>query len=105
MVHIRNLGFRSNLRVNQRQMVNTGDSFRQTLARVMFGEHRLSLQVGGFDEIAVNNQKASDTGTRQAFGLRRSQRTATDDDGTRARKTLLSRLANAIKKYLPAITL
>jgi hypothetical protein len=86
-------------------MIHTGDRFRQTLARVSFGEHRLSLQVGGFDEIAVNDSEMADTGTRQSFRLRRSQRTAADDGGTRAEQTPLSRLANAIKKYLPAITL
>jgi hypothetical protein len=86
-------------------MIHTGDCFRQALARVLFCEHRLSLQVGGFDEIAVNDSEPSDARTRQTFGLRRTQCATTNDDGACIQKATLSSLADAIEKYLSAITL
>src|SRR5436305_189023 len=61
-------------------MIHAGDGFRQTFIRILFGKHRLPLQIRCFNEITVNYQQPSDTGSRESFGLRRPQRTATDDD-------------------------
>ena len=103
--HVRDFSFGLYFRVNQRQMIDAGDRFRQTLIRIIFCEHRLALQVGLFNEITVNDSQAADACASERFGLRRPQRAAADDDGARVEQPTLPRFADTVEKYLPAVTL
>jgi hypothetical protein len=78
--------------------------FRHTLARVLFGEHRLSLQVRLFDEIPIRDPQTPDARTRQRLSLRRPQRAATNDQHLRRAEPRLPLCTNAREQNLSAVT-
>ena len=48
-------------------MIHTSDGFRQTFIRILFGKHRLPLQIRCFNEITVNYQQPSEVLDEQSI--------------------------------------
>ena len=63
------------------------------------------MEVREFDEIAVDNAETSDASTNEEIGGSRTDRTATDQDGTGGRKALLAVRAEGLKKHLARVFL
>ena len=58
---------------------NCRHGFGESFGRVRFLEQELALQVGPFDEIAVNDAQAAHSGACHGFGLHRTERSAADE--------------------------
>ena len=67
-----------------------GASHAEMLARAGVGK----LRIGEFDKIAVNNTKLSDTGTRQHFSMRSSERSTADQQNAGIQESFLPRSAD-----------
>src|SRR5262249_55612052 len=72
---------------------------------VVLVEKYLTLEVAGFDEIAVDQAQIADTGADQGIGQYRAQGAATAQRHFRLQQSLLSVLADAGKAHLPAVAL
>ena len=80
-----------------------GDGFGEGVAGVIFIEQGLALEIGGLDEIAIEDANAADAGADQEAGAGCANGSAADDDGAGSEKALLALEAEACKKYLPGI--
>jgi len=82
-----------------------GDNFWQTISSVALGEHRLALQIREFDKVAIGDSQAAHARARQRFGLRRTERATTNDQGARFYQARLACCADPVEKNLPAVAI
>ena len=97
LMHVQHFRLNNHVRVDLRDVPRARDGFRQTLTRVVFGEHRLPLQVRLFDEIPVRDPQTADTRASQRLDLRRPQRATADDEHARRTQTRLPFRADALE--------
>ena len=105
MIDVEYVRFDFYFRVDLVQVIGGGDCFRESFFRVTFREQRLALQVGRFDEVAIDNAQVAHTRTRQRFSMGRTQRTATDYQYSRGQQPSLSFFANSTEENLSTVTL
>ena len=72
-------------------------------AGVVLVEESLPLQVGGLDEIAVENSDAADASAHQQPGGGRANRAAAYNHGTRGKKAPLAFFANSGEEHLTRV--
>lgn len=83
----------------------SGNRFGEGFARIGFLEKRLALKIREFDEIAVNNSEAADSGAHEEIGRDGAERSAADKNSARLEEALLTFFADAGKKNLARIFL
>jgi hypothetical protein len=87
------------------QVIGSGDGLRQTLFGVTFREHRLPLEIGRLDEIAIHDAQVAHTRTRQRFSMGRTQRAATDNQYSCGKQPSLPFFANSTEENLSTVTI
>jgi hypothetical protein len=80
-----------------------GDGFGEGIARVGLVEKSLALQIGRFDEIAIEDSNAAYAGTDQEAGGSSANGAAANDYGAGGEEALLALEAESLKKYLPRV--
>ena len=73
---------------------------RHVLRDVVFGKQSLSLQIAGFDKIAVNDSQMSDSRASQRIRDNTSQRTAADQQNARTGKAFLPVFTDTVEQHL-----
>lgn len=64
MIDVGNLGFYFDLGIELPDVICGSDGFRRALDGVMFGEHGLTLQIGCFDKVSIDDAQLADTSPR-----------------------------------------
>src|SRR5207244_7449312 len=72
------------------QLLLRGNRFGQGFLGIRFVKKRLALQVGGLDEIAVNDSQLTDASADQKIGGGSADGTAPDDDGAGSEQPFLT---------------
>jgi hypothetical protein len=85
-------------------MIRRRNCFRQAIRGVSLSEHRLALQIREFNKVAIDDPEISDSGTGQRFGLRGSERTATDNYDSSLRQLPLAFYADGREKDLTTVS-
>jgi hypothetical protein len=80
-----------------------GDRFGEGVAGVIFIEQGLALEIGRFDEIAIEDANATDAGADQEAGRGCTDGSAANDYGAGGQEPPLALEAKTFKKYLPGI--
>ncbi len=83
--------------IHTRQPPRCRYGFGQRFGRIGFFKQELALQVGPFDEIAVDDAQPAHSGARHGFGLHGSQRPAADDGDCSPRGSWLGLLHPAAR--------
>ena len=93
------------LRIDPPQFVGSGDGFGQIGGDVVLVEEHLPLQVGDFDEIAVDDPQLPHARTRQGVGRHAAQCAATTNEHAAGQQPPLAFLSERSKADLTGITL
>ncbi len=102
---ISDYAFDLDIGINEAQASLGSNGLRQGVAGVQLGEKRLPLEVGGFDEIAIDDAKPADAGADEEVCCGSTNRAAADKDGTGGPQALLSVTAQRRKKHLSRVFL
>ena len=79
------------------------DGFGQGIAGVGFFEERLALEIGEFDEIAVNDAEAAKSRANEQAGADGSESAAADENGAGFEQALLASFADGGEKDLARV--
>lgn len=93
-----------NAGVDAREVEARGFGLRQGSASVVFVEEHLALEVGGLDEIAVDEGEMADAGAGEQAGGGGTGGTDADDNGVGVAEAFLAGLADAGKEDLAGVT-
>ena len=77
----------------------------QGFSGVLFGEEHLTLEVGGLDEVAVDDGEVADAGPREQTGGSGSGGSAADEGNVSGGELLLASDTDGRKKTLPGIAI
>jgi len=102
---VRHDAFRANVGVDRAKLVFRSHGFGQGFAGVCFIEQGLPLEVGGFDEISIDNAKASDSRANQEIGRGRPDCSTADQDRASIGQALLTLGTKGREQHLPRIFL
>lgn len=95
--------FERNRGVYGAKLLFGGDGFGERFARVEFIEERLALKIGRFDEITIENAKATDSSAGEKSGSRSANCSTAYDNGARHSEAGLTGFADALKQNLAGI--
>ena len=90
-------------RIDAFQFGSGSDGLGKVFSDVVFVVKRLTLEVGNFNEVPVDDSQESDTGAHQQFGGDASERAGTDQGDTCVADFSLPCCTDGRKSYLPGI--
>jgi len=98
-------GFEAAGRIDACEFVCGGDGFGELGAEVVFIEEDLTLEVGEFDEVAVNESDVSNACADEGFGEDGAERADATDENAGVQEALLSCRADPVKEDLAAVAI
>jgi len=99
------MGLELNAGVDAGEMAARGLGFGEGVAGIVFVEEDLALEVGGLDEVAIDEGEAADAGAGEETGGGCAGGADADDGCVRVQKTLLSALADGGEEDLAGVAL
>ena len=98
-----NVGVHGDRGVEEGDLAARGFSFREGFAGIGFIEEDLSLEVGGFDEVSVDESESADAGAGEERGCRGSGGSDADDGDMGVGEVLLTGGADAGEEDLTGV--
>ncbi len=102
-VKVRDDALHADAGIDGAQAALSGHGFGEGIAGVGLFEKGLPLEVGGFDEVAVDDAQFADPGADEKVGSRGADGSATDDDGAGSGEAFLAVGADAREEHLAGV--